>query len=258
MLQNIFSRTFLYLNLIFKGKLIKTESIQRSELRTGASLITGITQVTNGGIYMKPEEAFLKSDFEQCFQHMRHYDSHFMAVINFIFAGFAAIAIAAISFLNSIADAPTALLGAALLFILMWVVGTLLLGFLLRNRIYFTSVARYINEIRGCYLALIPMGFKNETELPTTKDVPHVYNPWSTQTLLMYFVAVGNSLFLGAGAATIRTLSIVGDGKTEISLAIFFPVCIFGAVVELLWVILYLQSRDERSAVDIWFGKKGE
>ncbi len=227
---------------------------------------------------MDPEDAYLREDFNQCFQQMRHYDSHFITIVNLIFGGFGATIIVAVSFLSSTTKNITIVFfGSGLLFILTWIAGSLMLAFLLRNRNYFTQVTRYINEIRGYYLSSDriaenytgPAFFRNETGMPTSSKVPPLFSPWSTQTLLMYFVAFGNSLFLGAGATSLaicnfsvsditllQTASDLAKGDAELFLAIFLVVFATSFLFEFLYICWYLRTNDRLRAEDAWWKKE--
>ena len=224
---------------------IYTNSNKRYLLSKGTAIYQRVIRRLN----MKPEEEFLKSDFDQCFEQMRHYDSHFISIINFIFSGFAAVIVATIAFLQSTNDQSITLLGSAILFFLAWAVGSLLIAFLLRNRFYFTYVTRYVNEVRGNYLKAKPFAFENKAGLPIDPRIPTFFNPFSAHAILMYFVALGTSIFLGACISALEVLALIKAGQ-QVVITFGNPIFVstINFLVELLWIILYLKGCERRKA----------
>ena len=59
-------------------------------------------------------ESFLKADFEQCQQWMRHYDSSFSQMISFLYSGYAAIITAVYVLYSSFPAKHEAIVGASM------------------------------------------------------------------------------------------------------------------------------------------------
>jgi hypothetical protein len=203
---------------------------------------------------MNPEEEMLKSDFSQCFAQMRHYDSHCISMINFIFGGYAAVVVAVFSFLIEEPITKLRLVGIFALFTLAWTAGSLLLTFLVRNRVSFISAARYVNEIRGKYLQTNPLGVENKTGMPTSFDKPLLFNPRSTHMTLMYFVALFNSIFL---ASSLFTFMYAVKVTLEITIVFSLVSFIISTYVSIMNVIRYLKKRNNFTAMEAWWGENG-
>lgn len=95
---------------------------------------------------------FLQRDFDQCFQQLRHYDTQIFNILKFTFTAYTVLIGAALGLYQfglkeqvDITSPVTAVL----------IVGTLLGLFMfvlvIRNRVYFVKIARYLNEQRGLY-----------------------------------------------------------------------------------------------------------
>src|SRR5438874_219365 len=96
---------------------------------------------------------FLDRDFNQCFQQMRHYDGQILDICKFAFTGYIAVAGVALALYKygddkgiDYSGPAVAILSLAVLF------GLLFLGLVVRNRVYFVLVTRYINEHRRFFL----------------------------------------------------------------------------------------------------------
>ena len=199
---------------------------------------------------------FLKTDFEQCFNQMRHYDTIFIAVVNFTFAFFAAISAASIVFLCEKDPSNATYLALSFLYGIVAIIGLLILSLLLRNRCYFTFVARYVNEVRGNYLKNLNANFSNKTGLPTSPGSPRLFSPGSTQTILMYFVAIFNTVFAAGSIITFRVYSAKVDQTIfELHFLNSSIVAIIGVLIQVIWIILYLYYKDNMPAYRAWWGK---
>lgn len=149
---------------------------------------------------------FLKHDFDQSYQQLRHYDSlnwditkfSFVELLVGITAAWALYVYAtdienANSFIaHSYAWIIPTILGVCYLF-------SLLASFLIsRNRVYYAKVARYLNEHRGFALETKPLGFLNQTKFYTNVTFPPAFDKWSTQIVCLYVIQLVSSILFGA------------------------------------------------------------
>lgn len=189
---------------------------------------------------------FLDRDFNQSFQQMRHYDGQIFDILKFMFTAYTLLIGGAIGLYqfglkeNKDVSAPAiAVLAIGL------VLGLFMFALIARNRVYFVQVARYINEQRGFFLTLKPMGFDNKSQMYHNYKDPPYFNWRSSQSWLFYIVASLNSVLLG------------------VLLYIFYPIewkiIIFGSlilfIIQLTIAITYLTSRENKSASEAVFGK---
>jgi hypothetical protein len=100
---------------------------------------------------------FLERDFNQCFQQMRHYDSQIFELSKFVFVAYTGlIALATGLYQLGQKNNLDFELAAEAVSSTGLILGLFLVGSVVRNRVYFVQVVRYINEQRGLFLALKP------------------------------------------------------------------------------------------------------
>lgn len=200
---------------------------------------------------MSIEEDLLKSDFEQCFEHLRHYDNLFISMSNFLYSGYAAVIVAVFTFYSAYPRNITSSIGITCLLLFSFFVGILILGFLIRNRIYYVFLSRFINEIRRDYLIKKPMDFKNESGMYKDPQNPTIFNPGSTHMILMYFVILCNSSLL-AGAITFlfRTIAFITLDESKFSLTIFIFIFIISVLNQAIWILCYFWLKDKKKTAD--------
>jgi hypothetical protein len=143
-------------------------------------------------------ESFLIKEYDQCFEHMRHYGNMNNSLLEFSFGYYSAIAALSIGIYQFFHETnPGLSLGyIAMVLSLSVVIGSILNIQLVRYRKYFVHVARQVNRIRKYYIEDLDH-FKSA--LPLKSDVPEAYNPKSTQILIIIIFIVVNAIFLGIG-----------------------------------------------------------
>lgn len=148
----------------------------------------------------KEEAKFLERDFNQCFQQMRHYDGHILDIFKFAFTAYTAITGASLALYKygHEKDIDYSLPAASLLLIGS-LIGICLFALVVRNRVYFVIVTRYVNEHRGHFLGKEPLDLKIQTPIYRKSNQPSYFNWLSSQSLLLYVLAVLNSMLLGLG-----------------------------------------------------------
>jgi len=196
---------------------------------------------------MTTELELLKTDFEQCFEQMRHYDSVFSNTVKFMLTGYAVVITATGGLLGLGLSLVTRWVGIAGLLFFTGLAGTLLLLVLLHNRKYYVRVARYVNEVRQSYIKQKVLGIQNLADIYTNPKLPRAMNPLSSQLIIMYFAAICNSVFYAFGTAAICI-------KTELEaldVNLLWPSIIFVAslILQISSVALYLKSADKDHSI---------
>lgn len=189
---------------------------------------------------------FLELDFVQCFTQMRHYEAQNLEVLKFTFTAYVALIGVTVGLYQfskkenvDLVPVGSAILSIGLLF------GVFMLSLIVRNRVYFVIVARYVNEHRKHFLKSKPLGFENRAKMYVSTDHPRFFNWRSGQSFQFYLLALLNS--------------IVGTGI----LVPYFPlwrdvlVFILSLSVQLFTAIKYLRSREKLSADTAVFGSDG-
>lgn len=194
----------------------------------------------------KQKEAidFLKRDFEQCFEQMRYYDNQINSMCKFIWTAYTALFAFIIGCQKYALDNQQvangvrwACLGALIVAIAL---GLCLYGIIVRNRVYFVIVTRYINEHRGFFLETRPLGFNNESGIYVEWQKVPYFNPMGSQSFFMYITCFLNGIIIGL----ISYLLL----NNQVCLLTHFIVGIISFFLLLTLTIIYLKSKE---------GKKG-
>jgi len=194
---------------------------------------------------MDKQEEFLRADFEQCHEWMRHYDSSFTSMTNFYYTGFVAILTASYVLYSRFPASVEASIGATLLLFFGAVLSPIFLYWLIKNRIYFTKMARWVNEIRETYIRTEPLGIKNRSNIYTNHTSPHYFNPGSTHLIFLYFTALCGSILAALVYTSILGTAALRMGKTFV-FSFWMPLLITVGVfvVYMFWIVFYLRSRE--------------
>jgi hypothetical protein len=149
---------------------------------------------------IKDQESFLNKEYDQCFEHMRHYNNMTKDLLQFSYGYYSAIAALSIGvyqfFNKASADSVAALGYVAIILILCVALGTIITIQFVRYRKYYISTARQVNRIRKYYIESFD---KFKSSLPIDPDIPKAYNPKSTQLLMIYMFIIINSIYLYIG-----------------------------------------------------------
>jgi hypothetical protein len=195
---------------------------------------------------------FLEIDFNNSFQQMRHYDTQIFDILKFMFTGYTCLSGIALGlFQFGLKEEKDFSLPIAIALTIGLFVGVFMYFLVIRNRVYFVQVARYINEQRGFYLEYKPMGFENKSRMYTSHTQPPFYNWRSSQSWFFNLVALLNSSLFGV-------LLYVGfNGYRCVWLIISGGIFMFLAL-QIALSILYLLSRENKSAEMAVFGARQE
>lgn len=141
----------------------------------------------------------LRTDFQQCFEQMRHYDRIFLQFVAGVFSFNTAILVILFKlFQNStnkflFLDFKQVWL---IILIMALFVGVFSLIFLSRNRLYYVRVTRFVNEVRNHYLSIQPLNITNKAKLYVDYKHPKTFSLFSTQVILVYILSIFNAFYL--------------------------------------------------------------
>ena len=203
---------------------------------------------------LKHSEDFLSHDFEQSYQQLRHYDSLSWDITKFSFIQLL-VGMSAIWAIYGFAKAPENLdtiIAKNFILIIPSILGisyifSILASFLIsRNRVYYSKVARYINEHREFSLGVQPIGFTNSTKFYTDKNFPPAFDIWSTHLVSLYVIQIVSGFMFSAITYCLMTIFI------ENILWICFLSCSFGMLsilVNLIVYIKYMKKQDKKFGI---------
>jgi hypothetical protein len=189
---------------------------------------------------------FLEQDFSQCFQQMRFYDSQIFETLKFLASAYSILIGVSVGLYQFGISKDIDLTNPVILVLFIgFVFGIFMFIIVVRNRVYYVQVARYVNYQRYFFLRLNPMGFQNKSKMYTDYTKPPYFNWRSSQTCLYFMVAIFNSIQIGI------LLHFGFPGRKE--LVILSSLLVF--IIQLALAISYLQSRENKSACEAVFGK---
>ena len=137
---------------------------------------------------------FLARDFNQCFIQLRHYDSQMWAVCRFALTAYVAIVGAAVGVYQYSLDRGIDLSPLVISVLTVGIVlGIMMYSLIIRNRVYFVVICRYINEHRALFLDAEPLGFANSSGMYVDSGQPTYFDWRSWQSFLAYITALLNS-----------------------------------------------------------------
>lgn len=178
---------------------------------------------------------FLRVDFGQSYQQMRHYEQQHINICKFAFFVYTSITGAAIGLYKFGIKNDVDLQGLASVIVVIGLsIGLLLFWITLRNRVYFVRVTRYINDIRKIFLKNKPMGFENESRMYTDNRRPAFYNFDSSQIWFCHLLAFLNTILLGALLYTLECYNWI----------VF--ACVLFVILQEVSGILYLKRYDNK------------
>jgi len=191
---------------------------------------------------LKEDFKFILEEFNQCYEHMRHYDNVKLSVAKFGFSFYSAIA--TISFVleryfyieKSVNSVHLFLAG---LLCFAYLIGIMLIYILLQNRLYFVKVAKQTNSIRKVCLSQLNFEFKNF--LPTETSRPYPLNFRSTHILLILLFILVNSILVGFALA----FGLLYFGTPSIIVIVAGILTFLGSIIGLILFIKNKLSKGE-------------
>lgn len=189
---------------------------------------------------------FLERDFNQCFQQMRHYDAQIFDILKFMFTAYSAlIGVALALYQFGLKEGKDLSLPAIAALSVGLIIGLFMFALVIRNRVYYVQVTRYVNEHRGFFLKNKPLGFENRSKMYTNYSQPPYFNWRSSHSWLYYIVALLNSILFGI----LLYIVFPGAWKTVISESLLL------CCIQLVIAVAYLKSRENKSASEAVFEK---
>lgn len=211
-----------------------------------------MVNVIMGGIVMAQEEnkklnkddlvEFLRKEYTECFNQIRHYDGVANKYFTCVAAGYPII-IGGISALYDVLSDDYNRVVVSAMLLLTFFVGLAILGLLLTNRSNYAVVSRQINAIRHYFLKNTDdLNFLKYNRAHLDPDKPDAYSPRSTSIRFFDIIAILNSL-IGAGCVFfILAYFEAPEYVIWIVAAVLVVILLIG---QKMWGIRYLKERDE-------------
>jgi len=199
---------------------------------------------TEPSLLDEPAAKFLERDFNQCFAQMRHYDDQIINLVKFTFTAYTALIGVAWGLYQFSQKASVDLIPVAQAILAVgFLVGVFMFMLVVRNRVYFVVVVRYINEHRRHFLRNKPLGFENVTRMYTNPSHPQFFNWRSSQAINVYLLSALNSALAFAFA--------------KLALELWSAITAFtvSLILHLVAAIAYLLTRERKSADKAVFGR---
>jgi hypothetical protein len=157
--------------------------------------------------YRKEAVSFLGRDYGEAFSQLRAYDTQIWEIMKYSFGQLvgSVAAVWVIFTLSNGANPPAILrdvwkLVSSIILMISFFFGLLAIQLILRNRVYYSAVARYINDQREFFFSIKPIGFSNRSKYYTDWNKPEPFNASSSQILMVYVIALISALLLGLSA----------------------------------------------------------
>lgn len=207
---------------------------------------------TTSGLSRDEQADFLRRDFDQAFSEKRRLEDQIWDICKFAFtahSAFVGLAVGAYSY--SLDHELNLIPAATIVLAITFAVGLFLVLLIVRTRVYFVIVSRYINDYRAFFLPDNALGFANSTGFYTDPTKPPYFSWLSTQTWAILLVALLNT---GAATALAFLLLRVHPARTTIAIVTFVIIFILQAVAARLYLRAKESSKTSTDAV--WGNKK--
>jgi len=181
----------------------------------------------------------LIEDYNNCFEQMRYYDNQINEYIKFIITFYVAVfgtiaTLFGIDGINKISIIPYIKMGL----IILGLLGTIFLLIIIKNRVYFVLMARYINCIRGDVFK--DLKILNSVSIYTDKNKPEYWDSYSSQILLAHVCILFNC---------ISFCLFISYYSNE--LFIIFGAGILLYAIQVIVISKYLKVKDRNSKINI-------
>ena len=194
---------------------------------------------------------YLISEYEQCFQQMRHYDTTQNTLLTFALTGYIAIFAAVYTLYQYSTNNPIKYTFLTMIFILSTIAGIIVLMTLARNRVYYTAVAKQVNRIRNYFLSNSELDFIRYNNCYVSYDKPKNFYWLSTYAMYIVVISLFNASLIGSGVVMFNRFIVNKD--FNISLAFGIITGLIMMVLELIYVVKYFHRNDSKNADDaVW------
>ena len=142
---------------------------------------------------------YLISEYQQCFEHMRHHNNISISLAKFVYTILAALGSGAFVLFKFLEGEVYQYLvvGSMLLFAL--VIGIVFSALMVKNRIYFIVVARQVNSIRSYIISRMELDFSKYNKCYLDSSTPKAFNLNSSYLLILFMISLLNGLLGGLG-----------------------------------------------------------
>ncbi len=202
---------------------------------------------------------FLANDFTECFSQMRHYDSQIWDITKFIVIELLGVIIAAWSIFSFGSDSKNVVIVSYYPFVIVLIMlasysfGILSIYTIVRLRLYFTVVARYINEQRHFFLKEKPLNFANTSGMYVNFKCPQPYDGPSSHMISIYLIAGLNSIAIWI----VSFLASHWLGKVGVFSFVVSTIAYFVSLIAISWCATkFLKGKNDLPADMAVFGKK--
>lgn len=192
---------------------------------------------------------FLLSEYEQCFEQMRHHNNISISLIKFTFTGFVAVFSGSFALFKYLTgeDYQEIIVGCVLL--LSFVAGIVALIMILRNRLYFIVVSRQTNSLRNYFLNNMMFDYIKYNICYLNPDYPPAFNPKSSYTLQLLIVALINGIIGGVGFYFV--IRYFFNLANPLILAIAISISIVLVIIQTVVTVSYLKRSDSKKIINM-------
>lgn len=143
-----------------------------------------------------PSVTFLSKEYEFACSQMRYYDTQIFDYVKYLFTAYASLisVVALLEKLGGTSNTNFLIISQLLLFV-GFCIGVLLVIMIMKTRMFFVVVARYVNTLREFFLAKQNYGFVNKSKMWVGPDIPNFgFSINSAHTWLLLIPVVLNSV----------------------------------------------------------------
>lgn len=189
---------------------------------------------------------FLITEYEQCFEQMRHYDTTQNALLTFALTGYISIFAATYAIYQYSTDNPIKYTFLTLIFLLSSLAGITILIAFTRNRIYYTAVAKQVNRIRSYFLDNSELDYIKYNNCYTSYNKPKNFHWLSTYSMYIIVISLLNASLCGCGITIFNRFTFKRSFNISLIQGIVLGLILL--ILELIFSIRYLNSIDNRKA----------
>jgi hypothetical protein len=152
---------------------------------------------------------FLLKEYEESYNHMRHYDNSLITLIKFVFSFNLGLLSACLAIYNYFSDQKLMVIKPlGYILVMGFAIGIIFLCLCTRNRMYFVIVARHLNNLRKYFSGKIGDEFSFE-EMYTNPKYPKYFNSFSTYSITIYLISIFNAVLMSVGVSLIIQIFFV-------------------------------------------------
>lgn len=197
---------------------------------------------------------FLIAEYNQSSENLRHYSKIQNSIVSFSLTGYITLLAAIYAIYQFDSQSYMKYVFLILILLLSFIAGCIILMFFIRNRMYFTVVAKQVNSLRNYFLSNSELDFINYNKSYFSHDRPRNYNPLSIDFMYIYVVSLLNSSLVSIGFALF--LHYIFYIRTDISIIFAVIVYILSEITQIYLVIKHLKDKDMSNSDNAIWGRK--